>query len=107
MNDIVVSQSFTPVEGMTFDIRQLNDGIQIRFRFPNGRGVSVVRHSFSYGADSGLWEAAAIEYNSDEFQNWHFIGLSMNLPGFESDDVRGWLSESDVDEIISMVAALP
>ncbi len=63
MNEIAVTQTFSPVKGMTFMFREIGDGVQVLFRFPNGAGVSVVRHSGSYGARSGLWEAAPILYD--------------------------------------------
>lgn len=99
--------AFTPVKGMSFDIRPLHDGIQVLFRFPNDAGVSVVRHSGSYGSHHGMWEAAPILFFSDSWDKWDFIGKAFDLPGFaDRDDVRGWLSEIDVDEILNMVANL-
>jgi hypothetical protein len=103
---VEVAGKFSPVPQMTYHFKALGDGIQILFRFPNGAGVSVIRHSLSYGGSVGLWEAAPIMYHNDSFDEWQFIGLLFELPGFESDDVAGYLSVSDVDEIILMVASL-
>jgi hypothetical protein len=89
-----------------YDVRTLNNGIQVKVRFANGYGLSVVRHSFRYGGRDGMWEAGPILYVTDGFDNWEFVGMSMRLPGFDNDDVRGWLSMEDVDEIAQMVAAL-
>lgn len=89
-----------------YDVRTLHTGIQVKLRFQNGYGLSVVRHAGSYGSSSGLWEAAPIRYVTNGFANWEFVGMFMRLPGFDNDDVRGWLSMEDVDEIAQMVAAL-
>lgn len=105
MTDIVAA-AFLPVEGMRYDIRNLHDGYQVLFRFPNGAGASIVCHSYSYGGSSGMWEAAPVIFMGDGWE-WEFIGMAFDLPGFaDRDDVQGWLTASDVDEILSMVASL-
>ncbi|KAI4218579.1 MAG: hypothetical protein L6R40_008767, partial [Gallowayella cf. fulva] len=75
-------------------------------RFPNGFGASIVRHDFSYGGASGLWEAAPIKFLSERIRHWEFVGQDMGLPGFDNDDVRGWMTEQDVDEFLIMVESL-
>ncbi len=76
----------------------VNGGVQKLYKFPNGYGASVVRHSFSYGGDEGLWELAVIRYNGDHFD----IDYSTPI----SDDVLGYLTEEDVDTILDEIAAL-
>jgi hypothetical protein len=72
------------------------------FKFPNGYGASVVRFSImgglagSYGADRGLWELAVL----DDDEN-----LTYETP--ITDDVLGYLSDSDVVETLDKIAALP
>lgn len=78
--------------------RMINGGVQKLYKFPNGYGASVVRHSFSYGGDEGLWELAVIRYNGDHFD----IDYSTPI----ADDVLGYLSEEDVDAILDEIAAL-
>jgi hypothetical protein len=92
---------------MDYTFKPLHDGIQILFRFENGKGLSVVRHQYSYGGSSGLWEAAPVEFSNEGWNGWEFIGQSDCLPGFVYDDVKGWLHPSDIDELIGMVADLP
>ncbi len=107
MTDLAIPDNFNLAVGTTYIVKPLGDGIQILIRFPNDAGVSVIRHSGSYGSTSGLWEAAPILFVDDEWENWEFIGLAFNLPGFSGrDDVKGWLTAQEIDEIMTMVAAL-
>jgi hypothetical protein len=106
MNQLALIERFPASQGMQFKISSLNNGIQVLIRFPNGAGVSVVRHDLSYGGNQGLWEAAPVMYLGEGWE-WDFIGQAFDLPGFaDRDDVAGWLTESDVDAIIEMVANL-
>lgn len=108
MSEMVLkSFNILPMYEYTYEIRYLAGGVQILFRFDNGAGLSVVRHDFSYGSASGLFEAAPIFYLDDSFDNWDFVGKAWELDGFANrDDVKGWLDFSDVDELIVMVAQL-
>jgi hypothetical protein len=89
-----------------YTIKPLHDGVQVLIRFYNGAGASVVRHSGSYGYESELWEIAPILFQTDIHSNWEFIGQALDLPGFSYDDVQGWLQPFEVDQILSMIAAL-
>ncbi len=84
----------------------LHDGTQVMIRFANGYGLSVVRHCYSYGGNAGMWEAAPVRYTGTSLREWEFCGQAKGLPGFDNDDVQGWLSPSDVDEIATQVAQL-
>lgn len=77
------------------ETRPLNGGEQRLFRFTNGYTASVVRHSFSQGGRAGLWELAVL-YNGK---------LVYDTP--ITDDVVGRLSESEVDETLARIEALP
>ena len=70
-------------------------GIQRIYKFANGFGASVVRHQFSYGSNSGLWELAVLKDGK----------LTYRTP--ITSDVMGWLGEQDVDQILSQIEALP
>lgn len=37
------------------------NGVQHRYAFPNGYGASVIKHDYSYGGKSGLWELAVLD----------------------------------------------
>lgn len=63
------------------------DGIQIVFEFENGRELSVIRHSGSYGNKQG----------EGLFEAWDGV----------SDEVHGWLTPEDVEELVREHAAFP
>lgn len=75
-----------------------NDGIQYLAFYPNGYGASIVKHTFSYGGDRGLWELAVIIGTNDK---WH---LCYDTP--ITDDVLGHLTEDSVDEILEQIQNL-
>ena len=77
-------------------------GIQRIYRFPNGYGASVVQTTSSYGGYEGKWELAVIHSNRDDIDNFE---LCYNTE--ITSDVRGWLSEAEVEEILKQIEALP
>lgn len=81
------------------ETRRINGGVQAIYRFKNGYGASVVRHSFSYGGGAGLWELGVTKASGDD---WH---LTYETP--ITDDVIGHLSEIDVAKHLHAIAALP
>ena len=81
---------YIPVE-----TRPCLDGVQRRFKFENGYGASVVRHSHSYGGPSGFWELAVLKGGS--------ICYDTEVTG----DVEGWLDEETVQKLLRQIAALP
>jgi hypothetical protein len=76
--------------------QSLNGGVQRKYAFANGYGASVVRHDFSYGGRSGLWELAVIGKDDR---------LCYTTP--ITDDVIGWLDDDAVDELLAQIEALP
>lgn len=68
------------------------NGIQYIFRFPNKKGLSCIKTSFSYGGSNGLWEIALLAkdcgviYDDDKLQ-----------------DVLGYLEENDVCKYLEYV----
>lgn len=72
----------------------INGGIQYKASFPNGYGASIVKHSFSYGGNSGLWELAVLKDGM----------LCYDTP--ITDDVLGYLSEKEVNELLDKIEAL-
>lgn len=92
---------------MDYSVKPLHGGVQILFRFENGKGLSVVRHEYSYGGTAGLWEAAPIEFDGEGWKAWCFIAQRDGLFGFDYDNVNGYLQPADIDEMIGMVANLP
>lgn len=77
------------------ETRSLHDGVQRRYVFPNGFGASVVRHSFSYGSEQGLWELAVTDENGK---------LTYDTP--ITDDVIGHLDDDAVHDLLAAIAHL-
>jgi hypothetical protein len=73
-------------------------GIAVEFHFPNGWGLSVIRHSGSYGnkRGEGLFEAGLLKRTSDD---WHFAKNS-GVDKFDNSGIQGWLSVEDIDRLI-------
>lgn len=80
-------------------VRSLNGGVQTLVFFDNGYGASVVQHKYSYGGDRGLFEIAVIIGNTDR---WN-ICYSTDI----TDDVLGYLKDSDVADVLEQISALP
>lgn len=74
-------------------------GAQAKMFFDNGYGVSVVRHAFSYGHESNLFEMAVLRGNED---GWN---LTYTTP--VTRDVLGNLTEDDVTLHMKEVQELP
>jgi hypothetical protein len=81
-----------------FKSKEINGGVQYLTFFPNGYGVSIVQHDFSYGHDYGLWEMAVLKGDKDK---WN---ITYSTP--ITDDVLGSLSEDEVNEYVKQVIAL-
>lgn len=77
------------------EVKSIHGGTQKLYKFANGFGASVVRHSFSYGRESGLWELAVLDKNDD---------LCYTTP--ITDDVIGHLTEEQVEEYLDEIEAL-
>jgi len=71
------------------------EGIIGRMFFKNGYGVSVVMHPYSYGGNRGLYEVAIL--SSDGM-------ITYDTP--ITDDVIGYLTESEVTDIMHKVQLL-
>ena len=62
--------------------------------FDNGYGVSVICTPFSYGGKSGLYEMAV--FHDGELTYTTDLG----------DDVKGWLTEDEVTELLKQIQEL-
>lgn len=82
----------------SYQKKDLHDGIQYLHFFPNKYGVSIVCHSYSYGGNVGLYELAVLEGNPTNYR------LTYDTP--VTNDILGYLSEAEVDEICSEVEKL-
>jgi hypothetical protein len=73
-------------------------GIQYIVFYPNGYGASIVQHKYSYGGNRGLWELAVIKGNDEEWNICYSTPITS--------DVEGYLTESEVDELLTKIEAL-
>lgn len=73
-------------------------GKQAKVFFPNGYGASIVQFDGSYGSEDGLWELAVLRGDESDWS------LTYDTP--ITDDVRGYLRDSDVTAIMAEIAAL-
>ena len=70
------------------------DGIQKVYQFPNGYGASVIKHDYSYGGKSGLWELAVL--NEGE------LDYSTDI----TEDVIGHLAWEQVEKLLESIKNL-
>lgn len=78
------------------DAKDIHDGVQVVFRFPNNYGASVVKHHFSYGV-----ELAVIKFTSNDADDWD---ICYDTP--ITDDVIGWLDAESLQSILIEIKSL-
>lgn len=71
------------------------DGVRSNTMFDNGYGISVVRHRYSYGGPSGLYEIAVLDSDGN---------LTYNTP--ITNDVIGYLTPKEVTEFMVKIQEL-
>jgi len=79
----------------TLPSNPIHGGVQYLFKADNGYGASIVRHSFSYGGPQGLWELAVLK------------GEHLCYDTDITDDVLGYLTEEEVNNLLVRIANLP
>ena len=70
-------------------------GKKSRIYFDNGYGASVVSHTFSYGGKNGLYELAVTKDGDLDYNN-----------PVSGGDVRGYLTEEEVSELLIEIQKL-
>lgn len=71
------------------------DGVRSNTMFDNGYGISVVRHRYSYGGPSGLYEIAVLDKDGE---------ITYSTP--ITSDVIGYLTPKEVTEIMVRIQEL-
>jgi len=97
MRVIVTGFAGQPCDPINTNI--VHGGIQIVYRFTNDYGASVVKHSFSYGSEQGLWELAVLKFDGE--------GSSLCYDTPITGDVLGRLSEQEVVRTLQKIKDLP
>ena len=72
-------------------------GIIKKIQFDNGYGASVACHTGSYGGDEGLFEMALTDDDGD-------VILSPNDPSSSWQDVKGYLTLSEVESYLTEIS---
>ena len=83
------------------------EGVHGVVRFKNGYGLSIVRHSYSYGGSKGLYELALLKIGTlkgaSQENDWDITyNEELGYP-----DVRGWMSEEDVESELKKIENAP
>ena len=79
---------------LDFNPMEMGIGFIARINFDNGYGASVVKSTFSYGGNQGLYELAVL-FEDD---------ITYNTP--ITDDVLGHLTEDDVTKYLQQIQEL-
>lgn len=74
------------------------NGVQAVMFFPNGYGVSVIKHQYSYGGNRGLWEIAVLKGTEDNWEMCYDTDIT--------DDVLGYQTDQDVTDVMRRVQEL-
>lgn len=98
MSDIELFNKFKQTEGSPFPV---NDGKQWVFRFSNGYGASVINHSGAY-SDNMSGELAVVKWNGEGDNDFDLV-YDTPVAG----DVLGWLTVSEIAEVLEQIEALP
>jgi hypothetical protein len=96
---IIKNYNKTTFEELEFKATEFNNGIQAIARFENKYGASIVKHDYSYGSKTGLYELAVLKY--DENNNWD---LCYDTP--VTSDVLGYLNEADITRYLKQIEQL-
>ena len=78
--------------------RELNDGIQYKFRFPNDYGASVIKDEYSYGGKLDLWELAVVLWDGDDYELVYDSSITF--------DVEGCLTDEEVRDLLKQIKEL-
>ena len=71
------------------------DGVYAKIMFKNGFGASIVKSSFSYGGDAGLYELAVIDTDGD-------LTYDTDI----TDNVIGHLTPEGITKVMKQIQAL-
>lgn len=94
MTNIELPESLSiKVTDISRDTTHAGLGSHVSLEFTNGFGASIIRGPYSYGGPEGSYEMAVLKNGDLHYENPVANG-----------DVRGWLSESDVLELLEQIS---
>jgi hypothetical protein len=97
-------KTFTPIYS---DVRDISNNSQWIYKFPNGRGASVIRGPYSYGGKEGLFELAVIKFNNTASPTGWTEGWKVDYSTPITRDVIGWLTEEELQKKLLLISKLP
>lgn len=77
--------------------KELDDGVQYIFKFPNDYGASVIKTRYSYGYKQDLWEMGLIIFFNED-GDWH-----LTYERDFDDDVKGYLTGEEVNRLLEKI----
>lgn len=93
-------QYLDDIDKTALGIFGLEDVKRLKFKFPNGYGISVIRGYGTYGNEAGLFEVAVLKYDKKGTPR-----LTYETP--VAKDVVGYLSGGNVLEYMVRIYRLP
>ena len=83
---------------LQFQPHPIGNGVQAKYFFPNGYGVSVVRFNGSYGYKEGLYESAVLKGTEEDFEICYDTPITS--------DVLGHQTVEEVEELLQQIKNL-
>jgi hypothetical protein len=74
------------------------DAVQAKHFFDNGYGISVIRSQSSYGGSEGLYEAAVLKGDDEEYEVCYETPITS--------DVLGHQTEKNIESVLSQIKKL-
>ena len=83
---------------LQFQPHPIGNGVQAKYFFPNGYGISVVRFNGSYGYEEGLYESAVLKGTEEDWNLCYDTWITS--------DVLGHQTVEEVEELLQQIKNL-
>ena len=91
--DLVTTENNMKMLKYLVETNNIHDGMQLKFKFANGYGASVVKHKGSYGSSEGCWEIAVLDKEGE-------IDYTTDL----ANDVIGWIKPEEIERWLIFIS---